>query len=93
VSCDAQCSGCTFQAVVRNRAPVEPAPTCHSLRHSRASALIAAGWDIEEVSARLGDANVATTQRTYVHAFDTARRSADRRHRLAGLYADAHVAP
>lgn len=65
---------------------VEPAPTFHSLRHSHASALIAAGWDIEEVSARLGHTNVATTQRTYVHEFDAARRSDERRSRLAALY-------
>jgi integrase len=50
-----------------------------------ASALIAAGWEIEEVSARLGHTGVATTQRIYVHAFDAARRSDDRRERLAAL--------
>ncbi len=66
---------------------VQPAPTFHDLRHSHASALIAQGWDIEEVSARLGHASVATTQRIYVHAFDAARRSNDRRTRLAALYA------
>lgn len=65
---------------------VLPAPTFHSLRHSHASALIAQGWDIEEVSARLGHADVATTQRTYVHEFDAARRSPERRARLAKLY-------
>jgi hypothetical protein len=61
-------------------------PTFHALRHSHASALTAAGWDIEEVSSRLGHASVATTQRTYVHAFDAARRSDDRRRRLAAVY-------
>jgi integrase len=65
---------------------VQPAPTFHDLRHSHASALIAQGWDIEEVSARLGHASVATTQEIYVHAFDAARRSDDRRARLASLY-------
>jgi integrase len=65
---------------------VTPAPTFHALRHSHASALIAQGWDIEEVSARLGHADVATTQRTYVHQFDAARRSPERRARLAKLY-------
>jgi integrase len=44
--------------------------------------LIAAGCDIEEVSARLGHSNVATTQRSYIHAFDAARRRDDRRSRL-----------
>jgi integrase len=71
----------------RDGAIVQPAPTFHDLRHSHASALIAQGWDIEEVSARLGHASVATTQRIYVHAFDAARRSSDRRERLAKLYA------
>jgi integrase len=58
----------------------------HALRHSHASALIAAGWDIAEVSARLGHSSIATTQRIYVHQFDAARRSEDRRKRLAALY-------
>jgi integrase len=70
----------------RHGAVVLPAPTFHDLRHSHASALIAHGWDIEEVSARLGHANVGTTQRIYVHAFDAARRSDDRRTRLTTLY-------
>jgi integrase len=61
---------------------VEPAPTFHNLRHSHGSALIAAGWDIEELSARLGHANVGTTQRAYVHAYDAARRTVQRRSRL-----------
>jgi integrase len=60
--------------------------TFHSLRHSHASALIAAGWDIAEVSARLGHSSVATTQRIYVHQFDAAGRSDHRRDRLARLY-------
>lgn len=76
----------------RHGAVVLPAPTFHDLRHSHASALIAQGWDIEEVSARLGHANVGTTQRIYVHAFDAARRSDDRRTRLADLYGDFNVA-
>jgi integrase len=68
---------------------VQHAPTFHDLRHSHASALIAQGWDIEEVSARLGHADIATTQRTYVHAFDVARRSDERRARLDRLYGNA----
>lgn len=75
----------------RDGAIVTPAPTFHDLRHSHASALIAQGWDIEEVSRRLGHADVGTTQRTYVHEFDAARRSEDRRARLAQLYAGASV--
>ena len=61
-------------------------PTFHSLRHSHASRLIAAGWDIQEVSARLGHSDISTTQRIYIHEFDAAARSDDRRSRLASLY-------
>jgi integrase len=78
-----------LQAVERDGRIVEHAPTFHSLRHSHGSALIAAGWDIEEVSARLGHANIGTTQRVYVHAYDAARRSSARRDRLAALYQTA----
>lgn len=65
---------------------LEPSPTFHNLRHSHGSALIAASWDIEEVSARLGHANVSTTARIYVHEYDAARRSQHRRDRLAQMY-------
>ena len=77
-----------LEAVERGGQVVEHAPTFHNLRHSHGSALIAAGWDIEEVSARLGHANVATTMRAYVHEYEAARRSDDRRNRLAALYAE-----
>jgi integrase len=63
-----------------------PAPTFHDLRHTHAGAQIAQARDIQEVSARLGHADVGTTHRTYVHAFDAARRSDERRDRLANLY-------
>ena len=72
--------------IMSNGTIVLPAPTFHSLRHTHASALIAQGWDIEEVSARLGHADTAITQKIYVHAFDHARRSEDRRRRLGELY-------
>ena len=75
-----------LDAVVRDGQVIEPAPTFHSLRHSHGSALIAGGWDIEEVSARLGHGDIGTTQRAYVHAYDAARRSSHRRDRLAALY-------
>lgn len=48
------------------RGVLSAAPTFHSLRHTHASALIAHGWDIEEVRARVGHSSVATTQRIYV---------------------------
>ena len=76
-----------LEAVERDGVVVEHAPTFHSLRHSHGSALIAAGWDLKEVSARLGHADIGTTQRAYVHAYDAARRSDERRSRLAALYA------
>ena len=75
-----------LEAVERDGQVVEHAPTFHNLRHSHGSALIAAGWDIEEVSARLGHSDVGTTQRAYVHAYDAARRSEQRRNRLAAMY-------
>ena len=74
-----------LDAVVRDDSVVEPAPTFHNLRHSHGSALIAAGWDIEEVSARLGHANVGTTKRAYVHAYEAARHSLQRRSSLTAL--------
>lgn len=75
-----------LDAVERDGEIVEPAPTFHGLRYSHGSALIAAGWDLEEVSARLGHADIGTTQRAYVHAYDAARRSESRRNRLQALY-------
>lgn len=71
---------------VKSAVVIEPAPTFHALRHSHASQLIAAGWDIEEISSRLGHSSVEITMRIYVHQFDAARRSDDRRNRLAKLY-------
>lgn len=76
-----------LEAVERNGQVVEPTPTFHNLRHSHGSGLINAGWDIEEVSARLGHADVSTTMRAYIHAYDSARRSDHRRDRLPTLYA------
>jgi integrase len=82
-----------LEAIERDGVIVQPAPTFHSLRHSHASALIAQGWDVSEVSARLGHASVATTQQTYIHQFDVAGRSNDRRNRLAALYGSHVEAP
>jgi integrase len=78
-----------LEDVERDGTVVLPAPTFHSLRHSHASALIAQGWDIEEVSSRLGHRDTAVTQRIYIRAFDQANRSDDRRRRLAALYRSA----
>lgn len=65
---------------------VKHAPTFHSLRHSHGSALIASGWDLEEVSARLGHRDVTITARFYVHAYESAKRSAARTSRLESMY-------
>ncbi len=46
-----------------------PKITFHSLRHSHASALIAAGIDVVTVSRRLGHASPALTLKTYSHLF------------------------
>lgn len=43
----------------------------HALRHSSASALIAAGLDVGAVARRLGHANPSTTLRVYTHQFSS----------------------
>jgi len=48
-----------------------PATRFHALRHSHASALIAAGMDIVTVSRRLGHGSPSITLRVYAHAFST----------------------
>lgn len=48
----------------------------HALRHSHASALIAAGLDVVTVSRRLGHANPTITMNTYAHAFHRGDESA-----------------
>lgn len=75
-----------LEAVEQDGQIVEPAPTFHSLRYTHGSALIAAGWDLEEVSARLGHADIGTTERAYVLPYNAARRSKTRRDRLAAMY-------
>ena len=75
-----------LEAVERDGRVVLPAPTFHDLRHTHASALIAHGWDVVEVSRRLGHSDPAITGRIYSHEFERARRSDERRSRLAALY-------
>jgi integrase len=43
--------------------------TFHSLRHSHASALIAAGLDVLTISRRLGHASPTITREAYGHLF------------------------
>jgi len=56
-----------WRRAVRNRKL--PAVSFHSLRHSHASALIAAGLDVVTVSRRLGHASPALTLSVYAHLF------------------------
>jgi hypothetical protein len=65
---------------------IDPDVTFHWLRHTHGSRLVAAGWDVAAVAARLGDA-VATVQDTYVHEFDAVRREARQREQLAAMAA------
>ena len=67
-------------------AGVAPAPSFHDLRHSHASAWIANGGDLVELSARLGHANPAITASVYSHEFEGARRSGERTARLDAMY-------
>jgi integrase len=48
-----------------------PRVNLHALRHTYASALIAAGLDVVSVQHRLGHANPTTTLNTYGHLFKT----------------------
>lgn len=61
-------------------------------RPSAGSALIADGWDVEEVSARLGHRDSGVTHSIYIHAYESAKRSAARAARLEGMYGDAGAA-
>jgi integrase len=48
-----------------------PKVSFHALRHTHASALIAAGIDVVKISRRLGHASPSITLRVYAHLFDT----------------------
>jgi integrase len=60
-------------------------PVIHDLRHTHVSGLIADGWDVAEIAARIGD-SIETTLRTYSHEFDAHRRSEQRRSALEARY-------
>lgn len=47
-----------------------PEISMHSLRHTHASVLLAAGVSIHSISSRLGHADVGITQETYAHVLD-----------------------
>ena len=61
-------------------------PSFHDLRHAHASAWIAGGGDLVELSSRLGHRDPAITASTYSHEFEAAARSAERRARLDSIY-------
>jgi len=61
-------------------------PTFHALRHGFASAWIASGGDLVELSAHLGHRDPAITASTYSHEFEKAGRSDARRARLDGIF-------
>ncbi len=44
--------------------------TPHLLRHTHATELIRAGWDLAHVQKRLGHADIQTTINTYIHLTD-----------------------
>lgn len=71
----------------------EQLPTMHSFRHGFASAWIASGGDVVELSAHLGHRDPAVTMNTYSHEFEKAARSDARRSRLDGIFGSALVAP
>ena len=48
-----------------------PRVTFHALRHTHASALIAAGVDVVKISRRLGHSSPVVTLRIYAHLFST----------------------
>jgi len=61
------------------------APTFHALRHGFASAWIADGGDLVELSAHLGHATPQVTATVYAHEFEKAARSDVRRARLDSI--------
>jgi len=50
-----------------------PRISLHSLRHTHASVLLAAGVSIHSISKRLGHADIGITQETYAHVLDELR--------------------
>lgn len=53
--------------------------SCHALRHTHASILLAEGVSIHTISARLGHADVGITQETYAHVLDELQKKDDQK--------------
>lgn len=53
--------------------------SCHGLRHTHASVLLAEGVSIHTISARLGHADVGVTQETYAHVLDELKKKDDQK--------------
>lgn len=53
--------------------------SCHGLRHTHASVLLAEGVSIHTISARLGHADVGVTQETYAHVLDELQKKDDQK--------------
>jgi integrase len=76
-----------FSRAVRRAEIAKPLPVFHDTRHTHASQLIAAGWDVVEVSKRLGHASASTTLNIYAGLFEQRRRGAEERERLDAVFA------
>ena len=85
-------AGRVFARSLRAAGIAKPWPTFHDLRHGFASAWIASGGDLVELSAHMGHRDPAVTARVYSHEFERARRSDARRDRLDGIFG-SDVAP
>jgi len=83
----------SFTASAGRAGLAAPAPTFHSLRHTFASAFIAAGGDLVELSAHLGHRSPAITASVYSHEFERHARTDERRARLDGMYGGGMAAP
>ena len=65
--------------------------TFHGLRHFYASARIADGHEIADVSRALGHADIATTLRTYTHELDARKRLESEREDVASAFSGLGV--
>jgi integrase len=74
-----------FGSVEHDGEVIEPAVRLHDLRHSHVSSLIADGWSVDRIAARIGD-SIATVLEVYAHLFDAARHADAERDELAARY-------